>query len=62
MQQDRRDVLEFLNSYLNQLHEARLLTEQLRELEEVIVRITPYLGQSAQVMQGPNLHKLEQRV
>lgn len=59
---DRAETLNFLRSYQLQLHEARLAEEQLRELEEVISRITPYLGQGVQVMRGPNLHKLEQSV
>ena len=54
--------MEFLRSYQIQLHEARLVSEQLRELEEVITRVTPYLGQGVQVVRGPNLHKLEQSV
>ena len=54
--------MEFLRSYQIQLHEARLVSEQLRELEEVITRVTPYLGQGVQVVSGPNLHKLEQSV
>ena len=54
--------MEFLRSYQIQLHEARLVSEQLRELEEVITRGTPYLGQGVQVVSGPNLHKLEQSV
>ena len=58
----RAETLEFLRSYQTQLHEARLVSEQLRELEAVITRITPYLGQGVQVMRGPNLHKLEQSV
>lgn len=60
--QSRQQTLEFLRSYQTQLHEARLVSEQLRELEEVITRITPYLGQGVQVVRGPNLHKLEQSV
>ena len=58
----RAETLEFLRSYQTQLHEARLVSEQLRELEAVITRITPYLGQGVQVVRGPNLHKLEQSV
>lgn len=58
----RAETLEFLRSYQTQLHEARLVSEQLRELEGVITRITPYLGQGVQVVRGPNLHKLEQSV
>lgn len=58
----RAETLEFLRSYQIQLHEARLVSEQLRELEEVITRVTPYLGQGVQVVSGPNLHKLEQSV
>lgn len=58
----RAETLEFLRSYQTQLHEARLVSEQLRELEAVITRITPYLGQRVQVVRGPNLHKLEQSV
>lgn len=58
----RAETMEFLRSYQIQLHEARLVSEQLRELEEVITRITPYLGQGVQVVSGPNLHKLEQSV
>lgn len=58
----RAQTVEFLRSYQIQLHEARLVSEQLRELEEVITRITPYLGQGVQVVSGPNLHKLEQSV
>ena len=58
----RAETLEFLRSYQTQLHEARLLSEQLRELEEVVTRITPYLNQGVQVVRGPNLHKLEQSV
>lgn len=58
----RAKTLEFLRSYQTQLHEARLVSEQLRELEAVITRITPYLGQGVQVVRGPNLHKLEQSV
>lgn len=41
----RAQTVEFLRSYQIQLHEARLVSEQLRELEEVITRVTPYLGQ-----------------
>ena len=59
---NRTETLEFLRSYQTQLHEARLLSEQLRELEEVVTRITPYLNQGVQVVRGPNLHKLEQSV
>ena len=51
----RAETLEFLRSYQTQLHEARLVSEQLRELEAVITRITPYLGQGVQVVRGPNL-------
>ncbi|TCL61746.1 hypothetical protein [Allofournierella massiliensis] len=58
----RAETMEFLRSYQIQLHEARLVSEQLRELEEVITRVTPYLGQGVQVVSGPNLHKLEQSV
>ena len=58
----RAQTMEFLRSYQTQLHEARLVSEQLRELEEVITRVTPYLGQGVQVVSGPNLHKLEQSV
>lgn len=58
----RAQTVEFLRSYQIQLHEARLVSEQLRELEEVITRVTPYLGQGVQVVSGPNLHKLEQSV
>ncbi|WP_370828896.1 hypothetical protein [Fournierella massiliensis] len=58
----RAQTVEFLHSYQIQLHEARLVSEQLRELEEVLTRITPYLGQGVQVVSGPNLHKLEQSV
>ena len=58
----RAQTVEFLRSYQIQLHEARLVSEQLRELEEVITRVTPYLGQGVQVVRGPNLHKLEQSV
>ena len=58
----RAQTMEFLRSYQIQLHEARLVSEQLRELEEVITRVTPYLGQGVQVVRGPNLHKLEQSV
>ena len=58
----RAQTMEFLRSYQIQLHEARLVSEQLRELEEVITRVTPYLGQGVQVVSGPNLHKLEQSV
>ena len=58
----RAETLEFLRSYQTQLHEARLVSEQLRELEAVITRITPYLGQGVQVVRGPNLHKLEESV
>ena len=58
----RAETLEFLRSYQTQLHEARLVSEQLRELEAVITRITPYLNQGVQVVRGPNLHKLEQSV
>ena len=58
----RAQTVEFLRSYQIQLHEARLVSEQLRELEEVLTRITPYLGQGVQVVSGPNLHKLEQSV
>ena len=58
----RAETLELLRSYQTQLHEARLVSEQLRELEAVITRITPYLGQGVQVVRGPNLHKLEQSV
>ncbi len=58
----RAGTMEFLRSYQIQLHEARLVSEQLRELEEVITRVTPYLGQGVQVVSGPNLHKLEQSV
>lgn len=58
----RAETLEFLRSYQTQLHEARLVSEQLRKLEAVITRITPYLGQGVQVVRGPNLHKLEQSV
>ena len=58
----RAQTVEFLRSYQIQLHEARLVSEQLRELEEVITRVTPYLGQAVQVVSGPNLHKLEQSV
>lgn len=58
----RAETMEFLRSYQIQLHEARLVSEQLRELEEVITRVTPYLGQGVQVVGGPNLHKLEQSV
>lgn len=58
----RAETMEFLRSYQIQLHEARLVSEQLRELEEVITRVTPYLGQGVQVVRGPNLHKLEQSV
>lgn len=58
----RAETLEFLRSYQTQLHEARLVSEQLRELEAVITRITPYLGQGVQVVRGPNPHKLEQSV
>lgn len=59
---NRAETMEFLRSYQIQLHEARLVSEQLRELEEVITRVTPYLGQGVQVVSGPNLHKLEQSV
>lgn len=58
----RAETMELLRSYQIQLHEARLVSEQLRELEEVITRVTPYLGQGVQVVSGPNLHKLEQSV
>lgn len=58
----RAQTVEFLRSYQIQLREARLVSEQLRELEEVITRVTPYLGQGVQVVSGPNLHKLEQSV
>ena len=58
----RAQTMEFLRSYQIQLHEARLVSEQLRELEEVITRVTPYRGQGVQVVSGPNLHKLEQSV
>lgn len=58
----RAQTMEFLRSYQIQLHEARLVSEQLRELEGVITRVTPYLGQGVQVVSGPNLHKLEQSV
>lgn len=58
----RAQTVEFLRSYQIQLHEERLVSEQLRELEEVITRVTPYLGQGVQVVSGPNLHKLEQSV
>ena len=58
----RAETMECLRSYQIQLHEARLVSEQLRELEEVITRVTPYLGQGVQVVRGPNLHKLEQSV
>ena len=36
--------MEFLRSYQIQLHEARLVSEQLRELEEVITRVPLILG------------------
>lgn len=62
MKRTRQQTLEFLRSYQTQLHEARLVSEQLRELEEVLTRITPYLGQGVRVVKGPNLHKLEQSV
>lgn len=62
MKHTKQETLEFLRSYQTQLHEARLVSEQLREMEEVLTRITPYLGQGARVVKGPNLHKLEQSV
>ena len=58
----RAETMEFLRSYQIQLHEARLVSEQLRELEEVITRVPPYRGQGVQVVSGPNLHTLEQSV
>lgn len=61
MKMSKQEKILFLNGYRFRLNMVRQLTQELQELRETVMRITPFLS-SMPGSGGPNLHRLEQSV
>lgn len=58
---DKQEKILFLNGYRFRLNMVRQLTQELQEMRETVMRITPFLSDMPG-SGGPNLHRLEQSV